>query len=162
MHGAHPQKPQSTSLTHSLIHFPQERRRGDSFAAFSMFHVKHFPSGPQKKTRLPKTFPAFPRRDFPFPKPCGIIRKAENAGGALLQSEPGAPPESGVRGLLTASVVQYQGKSGKQRSVFRLFQPRGERLPAKQKQQETGRVSLWGKSLPSQTRRAVWEKPPRR
>ena len=36
MHGAHPQKPQSTSLTHSLIHFPQERRRGESFAAFSV------------------------------------------------------------------------------------------------------------------------------
>lgn len=129
-----------------------------------LFHVscETFPVDPRKKTRLPKTFPAFPRRDFPFPKPCGIIRKAENAGGALLQSEPGAPPESGARGLPTASVVQYQRKSGKQRRVFRFFQSRGECLPAKRKQQETGRVSLWGKSLPSRTRRAVWEKPPRR
>ena len=161
MYGADSQTTQSTSLTHSLIHFPQERRRGDSFAAFSMFHVKHFPSGPRKKTRLPKTFPAFPRRDFPFPKPCGIIRKAENAGGALLNPNQGRRLRAACAACPPQVWYNTKGRTENKEECFGFPISWGA-SPRKRKQQETGRVSLWGKSLPSQTRRAVWEKPPRR
>lgn len=34
MYGAYPEINKSTSLTHSLIHFPQEKRSGESPAAF--------------------------------------------------------------------------------------------------------------------------------
>ena len=129
-----------------------------------LFHVscETFSVRPKEKDKAAKNFSGFSPARLPFPKALWYNTKSGKRGRRVAQSEPGAPPESGVRGLPTASVVQYQRESEKQRSVFRLFQPRGERLPAKQKQQETGRVSLWGKSLPSQTRRAVWEKPPRR
>lgn len=51
MYGAYPEINKSTSLTHSLIHFPQEKRSGESPAAFPIlpapgreyftFHVEH-------------------------------------------------------------------------------------------------------------------------
>ena len=129
-----------------------------------LFHVscETFPVRTKEKDKAAKNFSGFSPARLPFPKALWYNTKSGKRGRRVAQSEPGAPPESGVRGLPTASVVQYQRESGKQRRVFRFSNLLGSISPQNKNSQETGRVSLWGKSLPSQTRRAVWEKPPRR
>ena len=128
-----------------------------------LFHVscETFPVRTKEKDKAAKNFSGFSPARLPFPKALWYNTKSGKRGRRVAQSEPGAPPESGVRGLPTASVVQYQRKAENKEECFGFPISWGA-SPRKRKQQETGRVSLWGKSLPSQTRRAVWEKPPRR